>query len=87
MSGFGGPVGVLIRLHSQASFRFLFTCRPSFSPPSASRATYAFPALVERLLSVTGKVFCPERNRLSDELFEALKVTRCNGGDVRMSVD
>ena len=52
-------------------------------PPFARRATYAFPAPVERLYSVAGKVFRPERIRLSDEFFsEALIDNRCNGGVV-----
>ena len=52
-----------------------------FSPPSARRATYAFPVPVERL-QCDRKGLRPERNRLSDELFETLMVIRCNEGDV-----
>ena len=39
-------------------------------------------APVERLFSVAGKVFRPERNRLSDELSETLMVIRCDEGDM-----
>ena len=34
---------------------------------------------VERLFSVAGNVFRPERNRLSDELFETFMIIRCIG--------
>ena len=82
VSGFRSSIGVLIK-PSFISFASISIClQAPFSPPSARRATYAFPAPVERLFSVAGKVFRPEGNRLSDEFFETLMVIRCNGGDV-----
>ena len=42
VSGFRGSIGVLIQLSFTNLVRLLFTCRRTFSPPSARRATYAF---------------------------------------------
>ena len=43
--------------------------------PSSSSA-------VERLFSIAGKVFTPERCRLSDDRFEQLMFIRCNNNNV-----
>ena len=46
--------------------------------PELSVLASASSASVERLFSIAGKIFRPERCRLSDELFEKLKFIHCN---------
>ena len=76
--GFGFPefCAWLPRFNRRFDKTFIHKLRFDFYlPPGALFASIrsshpcAFPAPVERLFSEAGKVFCPERNSLSDEFF------------------
>ena len=86
MSGLRGSIGVLIKPSFTNFVSIAIYLQEPFSLPSARRATFAFSPPVEKLFSVAGKIFRPERNRLPDEIFLAYIVTliviRCSGGDV-----
>ena len=54
------------RFSQMAKLASNYLCIPASSAP------------VERLFSITGKVFCPDRCRLNDELFQELMFIKCN---------
>ena len=58
---------------SESTFPNLASLACKYLPIPASSAA------VERLFSIGGKIFRPERCRLSDKVFEQLMFIRCNG--------